>query len=77
MNSVPTPTPVYSEHLRSKLRKANIAPHDPAHQLFLRAASQANTYISLVNARLQLEQHEGHRDLAGLLHTLDRVEHMK
>ena len=57
---------MYSEHLRSKLRKANITQHNLAEQLFLRAASQANTSISLVNARLELDEHGSRRDLQSL-----------
>jgi hypothetical protein len=68
---------MYSEHLRSKLRKAGMSGSDPAQQLFARAAAQVNTYVSIINARLMLpEDDDEHEQLGSLLDVMDRVETM-
>ena len=67
---------MYSEHLRSKLRKAGMSGSDPAQQLFARAAAQVNTYVSIINARLMLPEDDEHEQLGSLLDVMDRVETM-
>lgn len=65
---------MYSEHLRSKLRAANVSHTDPEQQLMMRAASQINTYVAIINARLSLDSEDSSSALPTLMHTLARVE---
>ena len=53
---------MFTEHLNSKLRAANIALADPRPQLQTRAAAQINTYVGLLNARLAASDDIATRD---------------
>ena len=68
---------MYSEHLNSKLRQANINPTTAKEQLLCRAASQVNTYVGLLNARLGIPDDSNDdsniQNLLALLHSVNQM----
>lgn len=69
---------MYSEHLRMKLREANVDPAQASDQLFWRAASQVNTYIGLLNARLEIKQENDDKmkNIENMLLTLHSIQEL-
>lgn len=68
---------MYTEHLNSKLRAANIQPTNPRPQLLARAASQINTYVGMLNARLAASDNDNvDRDVVEILTQVQRISQL-